>query len=98
MNKLFDSIAFRISDLQKARPQKIVGINYDFRDSEGMNPYVRITVSIPSSKGDFTDIELDITREDMVDLLNEVIDEWPEIVDYSPVRVKRGVRVLPTFC
>ena len=78
MNKLFDSIAFKSSQTQMAHTQKIVGINYDFRDSEGLNPYVRITVSIPSVAGEPTDIELDIPREDMVDLLNEVIDEWPD--------------------
>ena len=98
MKKLFDSIAFEGDVISGVHKHETVGISYDFRDSEGASPYVRITFNMALADGGKTDIELDIPRDDMVDLLNEVVDEWPEIVDIQPVKVRRGVRVLPIFC
>ncbi len=98
MKKLFDSVAFEDAVSAGTHKHETVGIAYDFRDSEGAHPYVRITFNMALADGGKTDIELDIPRDDMVDLLNEVVDEWPDVVDCQPVRVRRGVRVLPTFC
>ena len=33
----------------------------------------------------------------MVEILNDIVDEWPEIVDLHKAPVKRWVEVLPVF-
>ena len=98
MKQLFDSVVFEEATHGAPHMQASNKIAYEFLDSDGLRPYVRITFSIPGSTNEETEIELDIPQDDMVDLLNDVVDEWPEVVDCSPVRVKRGVQLIPTFC
>ena len=85
MKKLFDSVAFEEDVRTGIHRHETIGIAYEFLDSDSASPYIRITFKMALTDGGMTDIELDIPRDDMVDLLNEVVDEWPEIVDCQPV-------------
>ena len=98
MNRLFDSIAIEGSACGGFRTCKTGRIDYEFCDSDEAKPYVKIEFALPLPDGEMADFELDIPRDDMVDLLNEVIDEWPDIVECSPVKVRRGVKTIPIFC
>jgi len=98
MKKLFDSVAYRCGAATNIDFKDTRNVKYDVSDGyDDGKPRLRLVFSARSSQQDECDFEIDISREDMVDILNDIVDEWPEIVDPPLTAVKEGIELIPTF-
>ncbi len=93
MKKLFDSVVFQ----NDAMTNPLRKIQYSVQDGQENKPYLHLVVSTSSEDEKPNDTVLDISREDMVEIINDIVDEWPEIVDFHKAQVKDGVEVIPVF-
>ncbi len=97
MKKLFDSVAFQNTATVSSFNGDTRDIKYAVDDGYENKPYLHLAISTPLKDGGTSDVNVDISREDMVEILNDIVDEWPEIIDSHKVSVKEGISVIPVF-
>jgi len=97
MKKLFDSVAFQSTAAESESYEDTQDIKYAVDDGYENNPYLHLAITTPLKDGGTRDVNVDISREDIVEILNDIVDEWPEIIDSHKVSVKEGIEVIPVF-
>lgn len=97
MKKLFNSVAFKTKATENRISEETREIKYAIHEGYENKPYLHLVMSIPSKSGGSSDMTLDISREDMIEILNDIVDEWPEIVDSYNAPLTEGAEVIPVF-
>lgn len=97
MKKLFNSVAFKNEATGNRISGETLEIKYAIHEGYKNKPYLHLVISNPSKNGGSSDMTLDISREDMIEILNDIVDEWPEIVDSNNAPLREGTEVIPVF-
>jgi hypothetical protein len=97
MKKLFNSVAFKSTATENHISGETREIKYSIHEGYKNKPYLHLVMSSPSEGGGTSDMTLDISREDIIEILNDIVDEWPEIVDSYNAPLREGIEVIPVF-
>ena len=97
MKKLFNSVAFKTTPTENQFSEETRDISYAIHEGYKNKPYLHLLMSNPSENDGSSDMALDISREAMIEILNDIVDEWPEIVDSYNAPVREGTEVIPVF-
>ena len=97
MKKLFNSVAFKSKPTENRVSGETREISYAIHEGYKNEPYLHLVMSSPTNNGGSNDMTLNISREDMIEILNDIVDEWPEIVDSYIAPVREGTEVIPVF-
>ena len=97
MKKLFNSVAFNNTATENRTSEETREIKYAIHEGYKNEPYLHLVMSSPSKTGGLSEMTLDISREDIIEILNDIVDEWPEIVDSYSAPLREGIEVIPVF-
>ena len=97
MKKLFNSVAIQGKGAEISDFEETSDVKYAIHEGYQNRPYLHLVISSALKGERLNDLVVDISREDMIDILNDLVDEWPEIIDFDDAPVKQGVQVIPVF-